>query len=70
MTDKPQAHSTPAHRKLFAAITDVMNQHGDVGKSFVLADRPDTVEQPPQATRCVLWGTDPIDGSRVCLKWE
>jgi hypothetical protein len=70
MTDRPKDLTTPAHRKLFAALTDVMNQHGDLGKSFVLAERPDLAAEPPPGKTCVLWGIDPNDGSRVCLKWQ
>jgi hypothetical protein len=70
MTDKPKPHTTAAHRKFLAAVADVVSQHGDVGKSFLLVERPDAAEQLPQAKRCVLWGTDPTDGSSVCLRWE
>ncbi len=27
-------------------------------------------EKPADATRCILWGVDPVTGKRVCLIWE
>jgi len=69
MTHK-KTHTSAAHKKFFSAVAEVMLQHGEVGKSFLLAERTEDVSQDANGRVCLAWGIISETGERVCLKWS
>jgi hypothetical protein len=69
MTHKKQ-YTSADHKKFFSAVAGVIGQHGEVGKSFLLAERTEDASQDANGRICLAWGVDPDTGVSVCLKWS
>ncbi len=72
------AKLTAAEQKAFLKdVAKVMAKHGVTAKDFVLAKPAPKPKAKKLATgaetaakKCVKWGTNPVTGEDVCLKWE